>query len=146
MSRNNGTGLSVVIGGGIEPSCQVLGGYYSDNTAVGIFFGDAVAAQQSRLSSQVQLSGNGAPFSINDGVIGQFDADPVVTAPPPLPSGTAVTNPFPFPVNVFIDGSDVYFILLAGFNLGPAKSVLLPPGKTIQVNYGAAPAFTWVRA
>jgi hypothetical protein len=145
ISRRNRSGISVISAEGVTGSCQVLGGHYSDNSSVGIYFDDPGCSRQSRVSAETQVESNGdSNWAVNNG-IGPFDRPRLPG--PAQPSGEAVTNPFPFRVAVNLSSPSGATVLLNGVHrLGAAAVVLLGPEDTLQVDYGTDPGFIWLCA
>ena len=67
-----------------------------------------------------------------------------VSAPAVPASGTALTNPFPVPVRVFITGGTVSGIAINGTTTGVTSGLVeLGPRESITLTYSAAPTWTW---
>lgn len=68
----------------------------------------------------------------------------LLTAPTIPASGTALTNPFPFTVRVFVSGGTVSAIAINGTSTGlTSGEFVLAPGDSITLTYTAAPTWVW---
>ena len=156
VARNNQTGASIVSstptgGSTVYSNVDILGGFYDSNTSGGIYFDTPTCAQGSNIASDVSVKNNTTfQCSINstNGGVGYFDPTVLLAGHPATPSGTAVTNPYPFPVAVYIVSTNFYFGSIDGNSLGAAATHLhVPRGGTLQFNYGdtTTPATAWLR-
>jgi len=67
-----------------------------------------------------------------------------VTASGVPATGTPLTNPYPFDIDVYINGGTVTGVAIAGVATGGARSyVKLPANKTITLTHSSAPTWTW---
>ncbi len=60
------------------------------------------------------------------------------------PSGFAVPNIYPFPIQIFINGGNVSQVDIDATNTGgPRDSIVLNPGQSIKLTYTVAPTWSW---
>lgn len=100
----------------------------------------------------VQVAGfTNHPITISQPLNGfcetQFSGNWVPNTPAPSmpPSGTALTNTFACPVQVFINGGTVSAVHLNGILTGvTGGSLRVPSGWTISITYTVAPSWVWI--
>lgn len=73
-----------------------------------------------------------------------FNPTGAQTAPGIPASGTALANPFPYGVSVYVTGGTVSAIAVNGTATGLTNGqVTVGPGQTITLTYSSAPAWSW---
>ena len=122
-------------------SVLINGGIFSSNKNYGIHI-DSASLPTARLTGRPNLTGNSKALDI-PGYQGSNEGG--LTNPALPASGTALTNPFPMDVTVYVIGGSVSSIQVDGKTLGIISgTVKLPAGSSIKITYGAAPAWNWV--
>lgn len=163
-SVNQGTGIGITGGGNIRIT-DVFFNSFGDalgyavsvaSTYNGQYPSDAGGTAQGNVlisgcqnGYTVYQKGNGYDIQCAAGLVtiaGTHGANPygAQTAPAIPASGTALTNPFPVTVRVFVSGGTVSAIAINGTDTGlTSGQITLGPGETITLTYTAAPAWTW---
>lgn len=131
---------------------RVNGGFFGDGNDYGISVLTAeadTATYITSVSSNTQLTGNtGAAFYLASLTSGAGDY--LLTAPTAPASTTAIRNPYPFTVQIWMTATTITSISLGGTAVTTAvaapTSVLLRAGKTIAVTYTGTLTWRWARA
>jgi hypothetical protein len=86
------------------------------------------------------------PASFKGRIVNNIGYNPIgnVAAPSFPSSGTAIQNPLPYPVTVYLSGGTVTSVSIAGTaTYGNAVAYPLQPGQTIAVTYTGSPTWLW---
>jgi hypothetical protein len=148
-TKNVSAGLTTPLGSGAYGACsgRAVGCNFSDN-AYGVTISDAATAQLWYFASDTLVTGNTtAQYGLPTGnLVTSAEIGRWLSPSPTLPaSGTALTNPYPFGVTVYLTGGTISLLRIDGADLDTTtKTVHLAPGHAIGVWYSAAPTWLWV--
>lgn len=124
---------------------EIFGGAYMNNT-YGIRLQDAASVTATVIHGRPDLTNNASGFIWYNGALTAMD---MLTAPSVPATTVALTNPFPFPVSVWISGGTVTVITVKGVgnpatNTGLTSGMFrLPQGGQITLTYSVAPTWVW---
>jgi hypothetical protein len=126
---------------GETSSGRIVGGNYSDNSIVGIYFNDDSEQRFKVTGSPIVENNTSSPYAYTSG----FANGPGVVVAPAVPATTvALPNPFPFDATVYVNGGTVSAVTIDGFAPGPVSGpFMLPFGKEIVLTYTVAPTWVW---
>lgn len=143
-SRKNATGYGIVEGSA-GASGRMVGCSATDNTTSGVTVSSAASVPRWHFEANEVLNNNSGSTEY-DLPTGWTDGPGVQLSTPAVPSsGSAFTNPYPFPVTVYITAPGTITLLrVNGADLDVAtKMIRLIPGMNINIFYSAAPSWLW---
>jgi hypothetical protein len=139
---NNAIYPNLNSGGTTQRYAVYLGTYHQNCQVIGNVVGFA-GSQAAWSPSNTLISGEGQ----SDWITNNPGFNPVgkVTAPAIPTSGTTMSNPWGFPVTVYVSGGTVTGIQVDSNSIGlTAGAIHLGPNDTITLTYSAAPTWLWI--
>lgn len=140
---NTQSGL-IMTNGGSGLIYQIIGGEWTGNAQFGIDL-DSVGGPLTRFTGHVYCTGNTTGQLRYDG-IHTTSVFTSLTAPAVPGSGVSFTQPFPFPVNIRLNGGTMTNVTVDGISVAsstPAYPIYVPPGRVVALTYSVAPTWQW---